>query len=688
MKLIFTIILLSIMTIQGALYAQEKADTTLQLKNITVHGKRFGGLSGGDIRKLDVESSQSVFGATTAEAIRQLPSLITDIEGGVTYRGTGKSGILLNGVPYGLLEEYSGDVLIQLPALFFNHISLSSYPAIDLIPDGEAGMLNLASSTYSPSDPLMQLSLGAGLQERYNAGAILNLHPGKFHITGKYNYRREYRERSFQKTTTNVSGTTEMNNNASARPDIHLADLNIGYDISPKDVISVYGLYHLMEYDRYGGINNTRKNPAGEVMNKMLRHRFNRQKQDAYAVEARWSHRFNHPSEKLDIVFNYNNNLYDENNDYKNEKPETGVILAEDQLFVDHEKKNYYASATYQKTWNETFSFKGGYAGRFRDESYTSKAYNKVEDKWVENTGKSNIYTFKRYTNMLFASLEKKLDRLTVEAGVQAEHQKQEMENTDHSRFRLYPRVKIAYQTGNTDEISLKYIQRSVRPYGMDLNPFVDMSDATYIKQGNPHLKEELIHSIEIGYQLNSRNVHISPTLYYRNRQNRIMDMATELDGQAIWKKENIGNTQTFGAELAGYWSPVNPLSLMLSYNIYRDEIDGRIAGYTEKKSLTCMDIKGHINWAITRRTDLQIDGFYISDQLTPQGKIKNRYSINAGISHDLLPNRLQANLSIQNIFNSLEETTIINSAQTQMTQIRNRDSRVTWLTLIYRLKK
>ena len=44
------------------------------------------------------------------------------------------------------------------------------------------------------------------------------------------------------------------------------------------------------------------------------------------------------------------------------------------------------------------------------------------------------------------------------------------------------------------------------------------------------------------------------------------------------------------------------------------------------------------------------------------------------------------ANLSINNIFDSLEETTIIDAPNLEMTQKRNRDARVAWLTLTYSL--
>lgn len=131
---------------------------------------------------------------------------------------------------------------------------------------------------------------------------MLNLTPGKFNITGKYDYRREYRKRSFEKTTTDNTGVAEMRNNASARPDIHTADLNVDYLLSDNDIMSVYGLYHLTDYSRYGGINNKKLTPAGEVMNHVIRHRYNDQRQQAYAAEVRWLHRFSNPADQLKIV--------------------------------------------------------------------------------------------------------------------------------------------------------------------------------------------------------------------------------------------------------------------------------------------------------------------------------------------------------------------------------------------------
>lgn len=682
----------------GALLVQQSiaqgsfsaVDSTIALQNIEVKGKYLSEMSGGFTKRLKVDNNLSSITGTTADALQQIPSFVTDIEGNTLFRGSSKSAVLINGIPYGIMEENSGDVLIQLPAFFFNNVELSSAPGIESIPDGSGSILSLLSGA-STNSPLL-IHIGAGLHERYNAGAIVNLRPHKFNITAKYNYRKEYRERSFNKTQTTATGTQLMNNNATARPDVHVADLTTDYQISKHDKISVYGLYHLMNYSRYGGINNTVLNTAGQTTKKVIRHRYNNQEQEAYSAEARWQHTFSLPSDALEVVFNYNNFAYNEDNLFKNENLLAGKMGPEDNLFINQDKHQYYVSAGYRKALTPTLLFKGGYTGRFNEDNYLNAANDFQNNSWVPNVTKSNDFFFKRHINMLYASVEKEYHDFKTIIGVQGEQSWQETmlakdgPLSSQTRYKIYPQIKLSYENRQLGNFMLSYVQRTDRPLSKDLNPFTDASDNTNITQGNPFLKPELVHLLEFSYVYTNPVFRLAPNLYYRQRSNRIMDLAVEKENMLIWKKENIGNASTVGMEVAAYWFPLSIFSAKLSGNVYRDEIDGRIIGYNRTKSMICWDVKGEIKVNITPNTELQIDGFYLSDQLTPQGKIKNRYSVNTGAAQYFMHRKLRANLSINNIFDSLGETTIIDTPALQLNQVRNRDAQVTWLTLTYLL--
>lgn len=678
------------------IWAQD-VDSTLNrtIEEVEVIGKFTSGITGSSVKTLQIERQLSSASVTAAEAIRQLPSVVTDIEGGITFRGSSQSGLFINGIPYGLLEEYSGDVLIQLPALFFNKVGLLTYPDISMVPDGDAGVLNLSSSSYKEIRSPLTFSVGAGWYERYNAGTVLNLNPGKFHITAKYNYRKEFRSRTFSKTTTTAQNTTSMNNNADARPDVHLADLRLAYDVSDKDQIGISGLFYAMDYNRYGRIDNQVFNPKGNLMKHVIRNRYNDQYQSAWSADAFWNHQFQQGS-SLTALFNYNNFKYDEDNDYKNENPDNQQIIAEDNQFINHDKHNYFWKVNYAHPLGEGYFLQAGYIGRLTNESHRNEVNAKQNGVWQPTLAKNYDYSFQRYLNLLFLSFEKKAEHWNAEVGLQAEFMNRTMneelpatsnnEETKNKNFHIYPRAQVSYLFNSQQSLQLSYQQRVIRPLGSELSSFVDNTDVTHVIVGNPSLQDEYIHTLELNWQLALPGFRMTPALYYRNRQNRIVEVATQVGEETFWQKNNSGTSQTFGADLSLRWQPVHFLDVGLAGDVFRDEIDGRTIGYDINKSLWCWDVKGNLSVHITPSTEFQIDGFYISDQLTIQGKIKSHYTVNAGLSQYFANRKWCTQISVNNLFDSLEETTLISTDQLQLVQKRNRDPRVAWLTLTYRL--
>lgn len=660
-------------------------DSVIRLPAVEVSEKRFSLLREGGISKLRVETDLTAAPAAASDAFRHLPSFHTDMEGGVLSRGDARPVLLIGGIPYGLLEENSGDVLIQLPAFFFNRISLLSMPGADYIPDGSGGILSLGSET--PASPCF-LTVGGGLHERYNAGMSVDLHPGKFRIAARYNYRREFRDRSFTKELVTASGMKTMDNKASARPDIHVAGLSVAYDLTPGDVLSASGLYYGMDYNRYGGIHVVNRLASGTV-NKMLRHRYNSQRQEAYGAQLAWSHRFSSPADRLEVLFNYNDFTYDEGNRFENENPQ-GAIVKQEHSAIGQRKHLYYVSAAYRKGLAAALFFKGGYIGRLRHDRYAAAAEDLKNGEWTPNPAASTGFTLNRTVHLLYASLHADVNRFGLEAGVQGEYTWQQARNKASgvserdTYFRFYPQARLSYADHAGGKWLLSYTQRVNRPLSKDLNPFIDTSNDLQTVQGNPSLQPEIVHLGELSYTWGVRNFRLVPAAYCRYRTNRILEVAREEGNALIWRKENIGTTRTAGMELAAGWSPHRILSVHVAGNVFWDQIDGKLIGGEETKSMTCWDAKGAVNFHLTPTTELQLDGFYISGRLTAQGEIKGHYAVNAGLSQYLLERRLCLNLTLNNIFDSLKEVTVIDTPGLRLHQERNRDARVGWLAVSY----
>lgn len=200
---------------------------------------------------------------------------------------------------------------------------------------------------------------------------------------------------------------------------------------------------------------------------------------------------------------------------------------------------------------------------------YLTAAFDKVDGSFELSPAKSYNYDFNRYLNLIYADVVKNWGAFNAEIGIQAEFSHFKMnefspswindpywqgikgKENKSSRFHLYPRARFTYEVNKSNRLSLSYQQRAIRPNGSYLCSFLNNSDPTHIIQGNPGLKDEFIHNVELGYQFSVPRFRLTPAIYYRNRTNRIMEIAGQVNDETVWKKENIGHSQAVGADLS-----------------------------------------------------------------------------------------------------------------------------------------
>ncbi len=77
------------------------------------------------------------------------------------------------------------------------------------------------------------------------------------------------------------------------------------------------------------------------------------------------------------------------------------------------------------------------------------------------------------------------------------------------NNFSLYPTAHMDYEYGEGKQLQLSYCRRVKRPEDEQVNPFPEYKDPRNVGAGNPYLKPEQIHSVELGYQLRTIESHL-----------------------------------------------------------------------------------------------------------------------------------------------------------------------------------
>ena len=116
--------------------------------------------------------------------------------------------------------------------------------------------------------------------------------------------------------------------------------------------------------------------------------------------------------------------------------------------------------------------------------------------------------------------------------------------------FRVYPTLHLAYELNGNQQIQFNYSHRVKRPDSDEMNPFPEYSDPRNMESGNPRVKPEQIHSIELGYQLKKENFLIQPTIYYRYRYDAFAEIQKYVNDTVLLTTfDNLAQNQSMGVE-------------------------------------------------------------------------------------------------------------------------------------------
>ena len=219
------------------------------------------------------------------------------------------------------------------------------------------------------------------------------------------------------------------------------------------------------------------------------------------------------------------------------------------------------------------------------------------------------------------------------------------------------------------------------------MNPFPEYDDPRFIEAGNPNLKPEQIHSIQLGYQYKNNKVTFVPTLYYKYTYDAFTEITKYINDTALLTTfENLSTQQSAGLELIYSQQIKKILTVNLSGNIFYDEIDASNLGYAGKKSIISESVKLGTNINITPSTMLQLNATYVSPTLTPQGKYLSTAGLSLGFRQDLFKKKASLLLSVSDVFNSLRWTSEIDTPELYQRTSGKRKSQIIYIGFTYKL--
>jgi outer membrane receptor protein involved in Fe transport len=310
---------------------------------------------------------------------------------------------------------------------------------------------------------------------------------------------------------------------------------------------------------------------------------------------------------------------------------------------------------------------------------------------FVRDATRSNRFAFRQTIHAFYGTYARTLGRFGFLAGLRPEQASAKSllvdtgETITNDYFRIYPTLHLSEQLDARQELQLNYSHRVHRPESDDLNPFPEYSDPYTLRAGNPRLKPEDIHSFEAGYQYKDDHTTFISTMYHRYLYNGFTNVTRDIGNNVLLTThENLATSRSTGVELAVTTDLGRIVTLNFSSNTFFNTIDASNLGFTGTKSDISWSAKLGANVHLAKSTLLQFNTSYASARLTPQGSRRPTFVANLGLRREFLRQKLALVLTVSDLFNSLKESSLLDTPLLKEEITRRRSARIIYVGFSY----
>ncbi len=645
-----------------------------------------------DKKTYDLAKNTSQLGGSVLQAMQNLPG-ITIQDGKVQLRGNDKIAVLIDGKQNAITGFGSQTGLDNIPASAVERIEIINNPSSKYDANGNAGIINiiykktnqegfngkLGMSTgfgalWLRKENLPTISAQYQFTPKFNPSLSLNYRKNKLNtfLQADYLYTQTLNKNEFSQRI--YDNGIVLNQQVKRNRTTTFSTVKSGFDYNPNahDSFTLSGFFNREKIGDLGDIPYF--NNDFTVRNRLWQFVEDEVKYTATG-SALYQHKFAQPGHTLSAGFNYTWHREDEKYFFTNIMPAfTGTDAFK--LLSDEHVSDF--NLDYVRPLKHG-RIEGGLKYRYRLIPTDMQFYPGLNSPIDVNAGgwadyRENIPAV--YGNYVYEN-----NKIELEAGLRMEYVKVDYQvNPTHNTyksdgyeyFRPFPNLRFAYKIDEKNKISAFYNQRVDRPNEVDIRIFPKYDEPELLKVGNPTLRPQFTHAIELGYKNNWNEGYFYAAAFHKIVNGTITRIATIVPGNSIIYNifQNAGKSFSTGGELLLQQELASWFSFNLSAMIYQNKIDAFTVTnqypvptvYSmPEQSIVSGNTKFNGQFKLPGKTDIQLAMVYLAPDIIPQGKIDARFSTDLGIKKQIQKGKGEIFLNSTDILNTLKTKKEIN---------------------------
>ncbi len=667
---------------------------TKNLKTIEVVGERNDFNNQLDKKTYTVGKNITNIGGSATDILQNIPSVNVDIDGKVSLRGSENVTVLIDGKPSTLTGANRQAILQQLPANAISEVEIITNPSAKYDADGMAGIINIKTKKDKLKGFNANTQVTTGTNDKYSFNIGLNNRTTKYNLFGNYSFRHERRynfgnSEQFNRFDT-IKYSFKSNNDGYNLNDFHTGRAGIEYYLNNHNTVglstgissNISSKTETFYYNYFDSV--------GSFTQYFNRNNFSTD--NNLTLDASLDYKRTTPKNKSELSASatVSSNIKNANEAYKTNFD----IIASQRNTNSSNFTNFIAQVDYiYPLKNGKFETGAKNTNRVIDNNQQGFRYNFGNSEYWQDSLISNHFIYNENITAAYAIYTGKKQKFDYQLGLRSEltnidgNSKTTATTFNNNYFNFFPSGFVKYALSKTQDLQIGYSRRVNRPGFESLNPFIDFSDSLNLRQGNPKIKPEYIHSLELNYLTQINKLNLSATLYYRYTDNMIARYRSvnPATGQSLMTYFNFNSSENTGVEAIIRYSFVKLGNLMLSGNWYRNVINGSNVLSDLQSDITTWNVRFTYNLPLPKAFYLQANGMYMAPMKFGQATISGMNGADIGLRKDFMKSKMQLGLNLSDVFNIRQFNMVIEGSNFNSEAMRKRESRILTFSLTYR---
>ena len=692
----------------------------LTLQEVTIRAPQ--GLIENKIDKLvfNAEKDLTSQGGVATDVLKKVPQISIDIDGKVELAGSSSIRFLINGKPSAAFGSNIADVLQAIPAAQIKSIEVITNPGAKYDAQGLGGIINIILKQSTVKGTNGNIALSAGTR---NENGTLNFN------ARNNNFGMNAFVSGSERLATNTATTSDRLSNDTATKTNSLLhqegdyrfnhqryQAGIGFDWTYLKRNEFSGSLSYSQFSSHGtGTTNQLQQKTvaatGATLSTASNINHNQTQYRYPTIEGNLNYKRSFAQEDQELTIALNSSRGDNSSSFDIDQfSSTGAIKL---LGTSSSNPNTYQSTEIKVDYTQPLKKEVllGVGGKITLSDITSTAtamsFQPATGAYLLNSALSTALNYHQKVYALYGEigfpiangLEAKIGTRYERTEIKSFFANAQAQVATPGYNTVVPSIFLSKKLAHDQTIKLSYSKRIERPDPEDLNPFVDVSDPKNLTAGNPYLRPEIGHRIELSYNRSITDIgSLMVSSFYRINDQDIQPYVvyypsyavgdTAYTNVAVSTHQNIGAEHNLGINVFVDVKLHSKLGIRSNYFFFRRHTINQLeSGYDYNSLNSRLNI--NLSYQFNKTLSAEFFGNFNSARNEAQGKYPSFTSYNIAVRKQFADKKATLSLTAVNAFTPyVNQLTTLKGTNFQVNSLRKVPFRAISLSFTYKFGK